>query len=384
MKPQSSHPLISRFLLAVCVAASCVAAAHSADLRLGLHMGPGSNNAFVPYNSESNGIYALQVAPALPGNFQTVRLANGTIGTRTFQYSNGPSPNAFFRIERQPFPLALDHLDRDGDGIDDLYEITHPPLDPFNPDDAGPYLSQYWSTIPLYAYFLTSSSSASASAAVINLPFYLTKPYTGTLRYQVSGTSVSGSDFQALSGLVAVNGRTGVIPITPISSPQIRSARSVVVTLQMETNKWPYTLSKPASHRLDLIEGDNGVYSGTMGFTNGLFFGAQPLVIAVRSTGGNTGTAYFDTSGSTFFTQPFSIPVTFTGPAGQFQFTAPATGNMYSTNLDRTLNWTLAIPTSAFTNNLLMAPFTLNVQGITSGSSALLAKGNIIVGVIGK
>ena len=228
------------------------------------------------------------------------------------------------------------------------------------------------------------TSSVSALASGVALPFHLTKPFVGTVRYQVSGTSTAGSDFQPLSGSVSVNGTSGSIPISLINSPQIESARSIVVTLQMETNKGPYTLSKPTSHRLDLIEGDNGVYAGTMSFTNGVFFGAQPLVIAVRSTAGNTGTAYFDTSGCSFFTQPFSIPIQFTGPTGQFQFTAPGAGSIYSTNLARTLNWSLAMAGTIFTNNLLQTPFTLNVQGVTSGSAALVAKGNLIVGVVGK
>jgi len=343
----------------------------------------------VAYPLDANAYYTLHVTTNLSGQFHADAMQLGDSGTGAFLRSTAESPFEFYSVERTTLPLALDNVagaDRDGDGIDDYYELTHPPLNPLDPSDAKANTNAYWNTLPLYAYFATSASSVSAMAPSASLPFYLTKPYNGTVRYQISGTSVAGSDFTALSGSVSVNGMTGVIPISLVNTPQIESARSIVVTLQMETNKGPYTLSKPTAHRLDIIEGDNGVYAGAMGFTNGVFFGPQPMVMAVRSAGGSAGTAYFDTSGSSFFTQPIAFPIQFTGPDGQFQFSAPATatGSTYSTNLARTLNWSLTFTGVSFTNNVLLSPFTLSVQGMTAGAATLQAKGNLVLGLAGK
>ncbi len=357
------------------------------ELRLSIVKGPGPNTVTIAYPSATNGYFVLRSSTNITGNFRATALSLGATGTRQFQMPSQPAPRSFYSLVRNPLPLNLDQLsffDQDGDGIDDYYELPHPPLNPLNAADGPGSRASYTNSLPLFAWFDSSSSTLRVTDGAVALPIRLSKPFSGTLRYLVSGTAIPGRDLQPLSGTIAVNGSTASLPLTLINTPEIESARSLVISLQERTNVGPYALSKPASHRLDIIEGDRGVYTGSMGFTNDIFIGPQSLRVALRSGAGNAGIAYFDTSTSTLFTQPFSMQVQFSGPDDQFQFISNAVGTINATNIGRSLTWNLAVASARFTNNGVNASFNLTIQGLAGTNTPLVARGVMTLGLVSK
>jgi hypothetical protein len=87
----------------------------------------------------------------------------------------------------------------------------------------------------------------------------LSQPFTGTLRYTVSGTAGDG-DYVALSGTVQVNGTTATIPIQLLDDNVVGPVRSLTLTLGADS---AYVIGNGGSFTL-LVDDDDSEWSGTL------------------------------------------------------------------------------------------------------------------------
>lgn len=226
------------------------------------------------------------------------------------------------------------------------------------------------------ASFATASSVVLGNATQATVSVTFTRPITGALRYLAGGTAVPGVDFVPLSGELAVSGDTADLTVQLLPTPFLESERRLVLTLSHSAgNPPPYVLGATQVHELRIIEGDQGVYFGALAITNGFLLGAQPVRVALRS-GAGAGKAYFDTSQSSFFKEPFETPVQFGGNGKPFEFTGGANGSVQSETLQRRLDWVLQFaPVLPGTNNHLTAKFSLEVSGLSGSGKRFTAEG---------
>jgi len=111
------------------------------------------------YPADTNHYYILHAAALT--NLSALTPTNLTLGTSGVGVLTGPTNPAtaggtIFRVGRVPISQPLD---LDGDGLDDVFELTHAPaLDPLNPDDGSPQV----------AYFPTAVVDGDPEAPVIN------------------------------------------------------------------------------------------------------------------------------------------------------------------------------------------------------------------------
>ena len=105
-----------------------------------------------------------------------------------------------------------------------------------------------------------SLGEGNSAAAVI----VLSQPFSGTLRYTVSG-SAGSNDYVALSGTVNVNGTTVAIPIQLLDDNVAGPVRSVTLTLSADG---AYIIGNGGSFTLS-VEDDDSEWSGTLQGVNG-------------------------------------------------------------------------------------------------------------------
>jgi len=87
----------------------------------------------IGFHSDTNSYFVLEWASVVDGDYSDVGLELGAESQTFTTYSNEGS-RAFFRMRG----MDLDQpADADNDGIDDLYEDAHPPLNPFDASDAA-------------------------------------------------------------------------------------------------------------------------------------------------------------------------------------------------------------------------------------------------------
>ncbi len=78
--------------------------------------------------------YQLQRVNLKTGTQNILDIARGAAAVGQLADRTPPNGSSYYRVTRVPNNEALDS---DGDGIDDVYELGHPPLNPLNPKDAG-------------------------------------------------------------------------------------------------------------------------------------------------------------------------------------------------------------------------------------------------------
>jgi hypothetical protein len=259
---------------------------------------------------------------------------------------------------------------------------------------------------PAYAYFDKATNTVPTwSGGATNVLVRFSKPYTGTLNYQITGTALVGRHF-ALSpgqsstngivvGSVSVNGASVNIPILPIDRQQFTGPATLTIaitgfrdvanqaaryalTQQTTSNSegvvlgtrvrqlsdlsvwqvsnlaqlgnasgWTqvsttsYDYGSASTHLLTIVESDLGLYSGMIRFDDGANLDPQPVRVAFRSNG----TAVFDVSQAPLLGPTnFVLPVTL--PAGGKPVFGGATTtkrDMPSQALSRTVSWTLRL-----------------------------------------
>lgn len=221
--------------------------------------------------------YELQTSPDLISAWAIVPGANiqisGNLVTATTPFLDDGS--RFYRI--RGFMEVVGTLDdRDGDGLGNNFETfthgTNPDLfdsdgDGWsdgkefafgtNPNDIHDFPNQ--SDLPAIA-FAESLSSALEGNGPHTVTLQFSSPYSGTVLYSVNARSTASAptDFQTLSGSVAVSGSSAVISINPVNDSEISGERLIVLDLVAPPNGAGYRRGGRASHVICL--GDNDAY----------------------------------------------------------------------------------------------------------------------------
>lgn len=292
-----------------------------------------------------------------------------------------PEAAMFYRIVKVSTAAPLD---TDKDGIDDVYELKNPPaLSPLNSSDAGhdsgngqTWLQRYLGAQPPVASFVSSNSVALSSAGLISVPVRLSRAYAGKLSMQFGGTALQGLDYQPIPTELQVNGNIARIDVVLVGSTVLRQPRSLLISLA-EPAGGDYRVGSVSTHAIIVSDYDRGAYAGTLVFTNGLQFGTQPVKFSLRAGIGNTGTAVFDTSQSSFFDSPFSAGIEFSTVGNSFHFTTVPSGIIQSPTLGRPLAWTLEFGQPSFVPGNLTVPATLKVNGLSVTDSGFIAIGQL-------
>jgi hypothetical protein len=259
---------------------------------------------------------------------------------------------------------------------------------------------------PPYAFFPAESSRlVSGVQESANLTVYFTKPFTGTLWYQLSGDGIRDSDFQLANGEMAQGGayvgsitvsnaNSALIPVQMAPKTKLTGVKSLVVTLlsfrdvasatertsitfgqvgestlrylgyrvrQADNNTVWRTTAINGSTRLATWAQDagNGCDAGPASAhrvdlheaDRGLFRGVLKFYNGSGLDQQNlliavrsSGQAFFDSTEAKLFTGPFAVPVAF-GPGGTVIFNAgsQATGGFSAPIGGRTVTWILRL-----------------------------------------
>jgi hypothetical protein len=99
------------------------------------------------------------------------------------------------------------------------------------------------------ASFALARSTTDESAGSHNVQVLFSAPMSATLYYTVGGTATAGTDYQTLSGLVAVNGNNVTIPVYLISDTVYEGNETVKLTLLPRAE---YQLGAQTTHTITL------------------------------------------------------------------------------------------------------------------------------------
>ncbi|MGH7972369.1 MAG: hypothetical protein ACREIC_26960, partial [Limisphaerales bacterium] len=171
-----------------------------------------------------------------------------------------------------------------------------------------------------------------------------------------------------------------VININLVSRSAVESDRVLLIALS-STNQ--YAISTNASIcAARLPAATNGVYVGSLSFSNGLFIGSQPVKMAVRAGQGGTNLALFDVTGNAFFGNTFTVPVVL-NPSG-FQFAGGYSATVTNTPFGRPVGLALNFGATqqdtnniAFVTNAFVTPVTLTVTGLTASGRGYSGQGRM-------
>lgn len=194
---------------------------------------------FELFHKEDSGGDHVEVAWTRPGKTsatrETIGAENLTSSAQNLEEIAGGSDRLFFRLE-------ISHTDSDGDGVSDYEEILLG-LDPLNPTTT-PRLPDAEAARRL----LASPSTVNLGVATARgyeagaLPAEFVVFRTGgigpiTVPYTVSGSAVSGIDYEPLPGTIsfAAGVRSVKIPIIPLPDGEVEAAETVNLKLAAGT-----------------------------------------------------------------------------------------------------------------------------------------------------
>ena len=193
------------------------------------------------------------------------------------ELSDGDSPEqaAFFRVREVPVTAPLD---TDGDGIDDVWELSYrQPGAALNSRDANedhtgsgsPDLADY--QLPLAFFDQRASTTLAEDGKHVQISVQFSKPFAGKAIVLLGGTAVPGEDF-TITGFDAANqtarvdaeNTTATFTITLKDAPSIDPDRYVLLSLlepaasEPTTRKYRTSREAPANHSLH-ITGNTGM-----------------------------------------------------------------------------------------------------------------------------
>jgi hypothetical protein len=210
----------------------------------------------------------LSIWSAIPGVTVTVV----DYGHVQVQLPRPANPKEFFRVlatistndpDGDGLPTEIElalgtnpfKVDTDGDGFSDGIEILMG-TDPLDPNS---FPNQ--TALPVVTFSNSLSLAVEgAGSHVVNATF--DRPFTGTLHYMVNArsTAVVGQDYQALSGVMSVNGTNAQIVVTPVDDRMVRSERLLLLDLNQVAG---YQIGIGSSHVVRITD-DDGYWNGTL------------------------------------------------------------------------------------------------------------------------
>jgi hypothetical protein len=356
----------------------------------------------VDFQSDTNFYFILRRGSSPQNIAQAVAIALGTNGNAAISDpALATNSAAFFRLQKISL---LSPLDTDQDGIDDVWELRFRQAGAAlngadaNADqngngvaDAVDYANYLAAQAPL-ATLATAGSQFSDTAGTVGVQVLFSKPYSGTLHFQISGTAVQGLDYQpafgpldaSSGGEIPVNGTSANIPIALLTNTAVNVSRALVISLRQPSgvpSMGSYTLGALTTHVLKIVDGDLGTFGGVIQFTNAAGLTPQTIRLALRSGSSTTGSALLDTASSPFFKRkPLLVPVQFGGDGRTITAWGPVSGTTISTNVSGQVlqtAWSLELGAPTLQSKTLSAPVTLRVTGLSASGRSVQAQGTL-------
>jgi len=344
------------------------------------------------YLLNSSSALSIPFGPLAPNAL----LGNG--GALDFSLDIAPSGSRFFQVEQLPLTATNDIL---GDGIADGFKLLNG-LSVFGPTQATnvpPFYNTNWlaiyhtqtnlAALPL-AFFPTNSIAVVVGSSNVSVPVSFTKPFTGLLTYQLSGTATPSStgvtgDYVQPTGSVSITKATAAnIVITLVPETDIEINRSIVIALSAppKTSQTYTITTNSCVATVQIVQSSlssNGMFVGSLTFTNGLFAGAQSVKMAMRPGSGNGTVALLDVTGNALLANnTFSIPAIASTNGFQLNgglFTNVVTNTPWGRNLTIALSFG---STQTNTNGMTFTtPVTMGLSGLTASGITYLGTGTL-------
>lgn len=359
-------------------------------------------NAFLrmAFPGRSDSYYILHSSSPLKAAFAPTNALLGSDRMLHFQQAVVASP-AFFRVQRIPLASTNSLLT---DGIPDGWKLQHG-LSVFGPSVANQVPlgdTRTWlqiskdditlSMLPA-AYFLQSSNTVIAGSSNVTLQVAFTKPFTGLLKYQVSGSAVPTTasavgDYTSPSGFVnVVNTTNALFTINLIPHPAVEAIRTLVIGLS--TSNPPTALLNPGNYNsfytlltnasvceVPIIQSSLGAFVGSLTITNGLPLVTQPIKMALRPAVGGT-VAFFDATGSTLLPGTFAVPAT--ADSQSFSLNSGFSQQITNTVIGRPLTVALSFKATQSdpAGGLFTIPVTVTLTGLTASGKSYVGSGTL-------
>jgi len=363
----------------------------------------GTINMNFPTRSDS--YYLLHASPTLASTSSMVNALQGSGGQLGFNATANRSGSMFYRVEQIPLNSANS---LQNDGIPDGWKLQQG-LNPLVPGVgtnlatgyATTWLQVYkWQTnlaaLPI-AYFPNAATTVVVGSTNVLVPVALTKPYTGWLTYNLSGTAIPQSsgvtgDYVSPSGKVFVaNSTTANISINLVPETDIEINRSIVIALSappVASQSYAITTNTCVT-LVQIMQSTQGVYVGTLTITNGLLSGAQSVKMALRTGAGGVPLALLDVTGNSLLGNTFTVPVTAVGKGFQLnggQFSNTVTNTPWGRNVIVNLTFgntqfvnvtSSSLGGQTVYGSIFSTPVTVNLSGLTSSGLSYSGSGTL-------
>ena len=272
----------------------------------------------------------------------------------------------------------LNLMDQNGDGKLDVADVVHL----LNSIENAPKAS-----------FSTEAMNVSQSQGNVTVPITLTKTYTGTLHYQVDGSAIAGTDYDALSGTLTVQNATAAsIPLALHRDAAVQGTKTLILTLLDQSAIGGNATSSPSTIVISVTDGQFGSYSGSVTFAEGLHLPSESANVVFDQPTPGQYVARFDSPQSGLFPSGISVPLSGTPGSGFTLGTTPITGQSAASVLKRNINWKLTFGSTAFDGTLLTAPFTITFDtvyrdgafdsGVTASTTPVTVSGSLLLNPI--
>ncbi len=237
--------------------------------------------------------------------------------------------------------------------------------------------------LPL-AYFPASSYTVVANSANVSVPVSFTKPFTGRLTYQLSGTAipsspgVTGDYVQPPGNVFLDNASAASISISLVQEPDVEINRSIVIAISTPpiTNQTYTVTTNSCVTTVQIVQSALGVFVGTLTVTNGPFMGAQSVKMALRPGSGNSTLAFVDVTGNAFLGNTFSIPAQ--ASTNGFQLNGDQFSNVVTnTPWGRSLNVYLSFGATQTNGTSFTTPVSMSLAGLTASGISYGGSGTL-------
>jgi hypothetical protein len=364
-------------------------AAYGQDLRISSAT---LSNSMVRLSFPARGdsYYFLLAEPSLNSTWTPVAASLGTNGSQTFLGSVQGASARFFRVKQLPMTSTND---QDNDGIPDAWELLHG-LNPLvasdatqiPPGDTRSWLQIYQAEaiaaqVPL-AYFPQPALTNVVGGANVTIQVAFTKPFTGRLSFQLSGTAIpekgdGNGDYYPTNYLdvTGTSNATIVVGLVPRAAVEVDRTLVVALCAPAPTNAYQIT-NNTSVCTVRLAQSIKGIYLGTLDITNGLYPGSQSAKLAFRPGPGGTTSAFFDTTGNPILGDSFAVPamVSNNGFLLTGSHSRQLTNTPFGRPLEVSLDFGVTQPVSASSYRI---PITLSIAGLTASGRPYLGTGNI-------
>jgi Calx-beta domain len=316
----------------------------SPDGRLHLEHGADADSYYVLYRGSNLRNIVLPIDLAIgqgpQGRFEDLAITT-SIGA------------AFYRVQK----ISLSHpLDTDGDGIDDVWELTHRrPGSALNKLDANedhdgngvPDLLDWQRERLPSISFIQRTSSAREGQGTLAVEIRLNNAYSGFVQFGVTGTAMAGTDYRPVTGNLVVNGTNALVTLSLLDDLEIEDTKTILLTLRTsDAVPAKYSLGTAFSHVV-LLEDNDHRWQGQF-VRDGLRLPFE-LTVAQRGTNIQAALVSDGSGGVPSGTWPVSMRVgggTFAADIGPIVL--PENNSLVNVGMVRLIHLEAAVPINAF------------------------------------